>query len=90
MVDNYICPYATRHTTSECCIVYANWVEQTRNDRLNIITKSLGKYHCIALEALSDFETGIPKNEELEKRLQEKDVECSHIELLNKKVLGIL
>jgi len=80
-----ICP----HTSN--CQIYKNWVEQMGDNynKLDIIFQghlSLKRptYSCLALTALKDMETGIPKNKELENRLKTKNVECAFIELLNK------
>ena len=79
---------------ADICPIYKNWVEQTKDNRLDIIQKISGtsggpgcfhnykSYCCIALDALSDKETGIPKNKELTERIKSKNPQCSVLEFL--------
>ena len=82
-----ICPY------TKDCSLYANWVEQTKKERIDIIFEGTN-YDCIALVGLKDpiTEGGIMANEELVKKINglekiesylPEDTECSHIRLLN-------
>jgi hypothetical protein len=82
-----ICPYV------KDCSLYANWVEQTKKERINIICEG-AKYDCLAIIALQDStsEGGIIASDELVKRINglesinkalPEDIECSHIRLLN-------
>ena len=82
-----ICPY------TKDCALYSNWVEQTGEERLNIICEGVN-YNCLALIALQDptSEGGILASEGLVKKINgfetpdtnlPSDIECSHIRLLN-------
>lgn len=76
------CPY------TETCPFYQNWVEQTKDRRVDVIvTEWKGEnihYDCLTLIALDDPETGIPMSEKLKERLSNsEDIKCSHITLLN-------
>jgi len=44
-MESYICPH------SKTCLIYQNWVEQTNNNRLNIIL-SENEFSCLAYDAL--------------------------------------
>jgi len=74
-MESYICPH------SKTCLIYQNWVEQTNNNRLNIIL-SENEFSCLAYDALKDAETGIP-NGNLEGR--EIGDDCAYILGLNLK-----
>lgn len=76
-MKKYICH------TAEICPVYKNWVEHTKDKRIDVVQEINGKYSCLALDALSDFETGIPTGKDLKGRLNDKDAGCSLIKLLN-------
>ena len=68
---------------SKNCDIYRNWVEQTKDKRLNIIQKQSEKspFSCLAFEALNDAETGISKGKDLEGKSTGDN--CSHILELN-------
>ena len=70
---------------SNNCDIYKNWVEQTKDKRLNIIQKQSDKssFSCLAFEALDDAETGIAKGKCLEGRSVGNN--CTHILELNLK-----
>lgn len=87
-MSNLICPSVTN------CPVYKNWVEKTRDERINIILNSGDKYHCLALTALDDLPSqgGIPASKELVRKVAGlnnpnnyplEDIECSQITILN-------
>lgn len=67
------------------CLVYQNWIEQTKKDRLDIIyfAQDDEEYKCLALDSLNDAETGIFKNKELTNRLKNEGCDCAFIESLN-------
>lgn len=78
------CPY------TETCPFYQNWVEQTKDRRVDVIvTERKGEnihHDCLTLISLDDPETGIPMGEKLESRLSDPGSShflCSHITLLN-------
>ena len=89
MINSEICPY------SKECPIYRNWVEQTNDDRLDIILYGIGVgYSCTALRALEKpvSEDGILFNDELKRRIKKinnqknignMEIKCSHISLLN-------
>ena len=89
MITSEICPYLKE------CPIYKNWVEQTKDERLNIILYCDGiGYSCTALRALEKpaSEDGILFNDELKKRIKKVnmqknigriEIKCSHISLLN-------
>ena len=76
------CPYIAT------CPFYKNWVEQTKDRRVDVIVtegaERSSSYDCLTLIALDDPETGIQMSEELKSRLSNpKQLNCSHITLLN-------
>ena len=75
--------YCPHHYT---CPFYQNWVEQTKDKRVDVIVKESEKYDCLTLIALDDFETGIQMTEELSKKLSALTLsrfDCSHLTILN-------
>ena len=81
-MEELICP------NTSICPIYKNWIDYTKDNRLNIIQQHKNPvygdiYSCLALNALFDAETGIPKNQELKKRLNTEKVDCALIQLLN-------
>ena len=77
-----ICPH------TETCLIYENWLSQTKDNRLNVIRHNEGiEYSCLALDATNDSvnKGGILINDELQTRIEgsRREVGCSHIEMLN-------
>jgi len=81
MLITYTCPHINT------CPIYHDWVEETGDDRLDIILKSIDcDYLCMAFDARWDVESGINVSDELRRRLPVRKTtisECLHIELLN-------
>ena len=85
---NIICERA------EICPIYENWIEQTKNHRLDIIIKTSGNtggpgcsffykhYNCLALDAIGDKENGIPMNQNLKNRIKSDNLSCTVLEIL--------
>ncbi len=78
-----ICPYVN------ACPIYQIWVEQSRDEEIDVIRDNGVNYSCIALEILKEIvsEEGNAYGEELKKRLEKEEIEiseCSHISLLNR------
>lgn len=72
----------------EGCIIYNNWLEETTDNRLDIISLINKKYSCLALTAIYDAETGITENKELENRINSDKTTCSIIESLNNDLIA--
>ena len=88
--DIQICPSADAGT----CTIYRNWSEKARDERVNVIIKSAGRYGCLALMALEDScsEGGVEFTEETRKKINDTGVKrnlgiretgCYNITLLN-------
>ena len=86
MVMAQYCP----HTGS--CPFYKNWVEQTKDRRMDVITlgivdtaKGILSYDCLTLIAIKYPKTGIPIGERLKERVLDiETADCSHLTLLNR------
>ena len=79
------CPLA------KTCDFYENWVDQTGNQRLDVIHGSGSSYSCLAITGIQDptAEGGIEISPDVQARLPANQREinqlnCGFIELLNK------
>ena len=79
-----ICPYAA----SGHCGIYNDWHRETRNNYIDVIrvTKfepaDIIDHVCVALESLQGAPTGSSASDRLERRVHDKEANCSHISLL--------